>query len=68
MLGPIARGGSSSGKGIRESQAESMYSSAARGRRQGLTVAPSSGKGTSTGPGEIPECPHCHKLHSGICR
>ena len=41
-------GGSSSGKRIRESQAESMYRFAARGRRQGPTVAPSSGRGTST--------------------
>ena len=57
----FARGGSSSGKRIRESQAELVYSSVARGRRQGPTVAPSLGKGTSTGQGEIPECPHCHK-------
>ena len=64
----FARGGSSSGKRIRESQAKSVYSSIARRRRQGLTVAPSSGKGTSTGQGEIPECPHCHKRHSGICK
>ena len=63
----FAKGGSSSGKRIRESRAESMYSSAARGRRQGPIVAPSSSKGTSTGQGEIPECPHCHKQHSGIC-
>ena len=45
----FARGGSSSGKRIREFQAESLYSSAARGRRQGPTVAPSSGRVTSTG-------------------
>ena len=64
----FSRGGSSSGKRVRESQAESMYSSIARGRRQGPTVAPSSGKGTSTGQGEILECPHCHKRHFGICR
>ena len=55
------RGGSSSGKRMRESQAESMYSSATKGRRQRPTVAPSSGRGTSTGQGEIPECPLCHK-------
>ena len=57
----FARGGTSSGKRIIESQAESVYSSATRGRRQGPTVAPSSNRGTSTGQGEILECPHCHK-------
>ena len=62
----LARGGSSLGKRIIESQAESMYSSAARGRRRGPTVAPSSDRGTSTRQGEIPECPHFHKQHSGI--
>ena len=62
----LTRGGSSSGKRIRESQAESMYSSAARGRRRGLTIAPSSDRGTSIGQGEIPKCPHFHKRHSGI--
>ena len=45
-----------------------MYSSAARGRIQGIIVAPSSGRGTSIGQGEILECPHCHKQHLGICR
>ena len=64
----FARGGSSSSKRIRESRAELVYSSAARGRGQGPTVAPSSGRSTSTGKGEILECPHCHKRHSGICR
>ena len=63
----FAREGSSSGKIIRESQTESMYSSAARGRRQVPIVAPSFGRGISTGQGEILECPHCHKQHSGIC-
>ena len=62
------RGGSSSDKRIRESQVESVYSSTAKGRRQGPTVTPSSGRGTSTGQGEIPECLHCHKRHSGISR
>ena len=38
----FAREGSSSGKIIRESQTESMYSSAARRRRQVPIVAPSS--------------------------
>ena len=50
----FARGGSSSSKRIKESQAESVYSPTARGRRQGPTIAPSSGKGSSTGQGEIP--------------
>ena len=59
----FARGGSSSGKRIRESQAESMYSSTIRGRRQGPIVAPSSNRGTLIGQGEIPECPHFHKRH-----
>ena len=44
----FARGGSSSGKRIKESQDELVYSFAVRGRRQGLTVAPSFGRGTST--------------------
>ena len=64
----FTREGSSLGKRIRESQSELVYNSAARGRRQGLTVAPSSGRGTSIGQGEIPECPYCHKQHSSICR
>ena len=62
----FVRGGSSSGKRIKESQAKSVYSSAAMGRRQGSTVAPSSGRSTSTGQGEIPECSHFHKRHSSI--
>ena len=64
----FARGGSSLGKRIRESQAETVYSSAAMGRRQRPIVAPSSCRCTSTGQGEIPECPRCHKRHSGICK
>ena len=57
----FAKGGFSSSKRMRESQTELVYSSAARGRRQGPTVALSFGKGTSIGQGEIPKCPHCHK-------
>ena len=57
----FAKGGTSSGKIIKESQVESVYSSAAKGRRQGIIVEPSFGRGTSTGQGEILECPHCHK-------
>ena len=40
---------SSSGKRARESQAQSEYSSATRGRRQGSNVAPSTGRGASIG-------------------
>ena len=54
---------SSSGKRARESPAQSEYSSATRGRRQGSNVAPSTGRGASVGQGEIPECPHCHRRH-----
>ena len=64
----FAKGGSSSSKKIRESQAESMYSYDATERRQGPTIAPSSNIGTSTKQGEILECPHYLKRHSGICR
>ena len=59
---------SSSGKRAWESPVQSKYSSAMRGRRQGSNVAPSSGRGASIGQGEIPECPHCHKRHLGVCR
>ena len=59
---------SSSGKRARESQAQSEYSSATRGRRQGSNVAPSTGRGASVGQGEIPECPHRHKRHLGVFR
>ena len=64
----FAREGSSSVKRIRESQAESVYNSATRGRRQGLIIAPSSSRGTSTRQGEILKCPYFHERHSGICR
>ena len=64
----FSRGGFSSGKRIRESQVESVHSTPTRGRRQGPTIAPSSSRGTSSEQGEISECPHCHKQHSGICR
>ena len=58
----FSRGGpSSSGKKARESPAKSVYSLAIRGRRQGLNVAPSFGRGASTGQGETLECPHCHR-------
>ena len=57
----------SSGKRARESLAQSKYSSAKRGRRQGSNVTPSTGKGL-VGQGEIPECPHCHRRHLAVCR
>ena len=59
---------SSSGKRARESQTESVHSSATRGRRQGNIVVPSTGRGASAGPGETLECPHCHRQHLGVCR
>ena len=59
---------SSSGKRARESSAQSEYSSATRGRRQGSNVAPSSSRGASVGRGEIPKCPHYHRRHLGVCK
>ena len=59
---------SSSGKRARESPEQSEHSAATRGRRQGSNVAPSTGRGASVGHGEIPECPHCHRRHLGVCR
>ena len=56
------------GKRARESPTEPEYSSAMRGRRQESNVAPSIGTGASVGQGEIPECPHCHRRHLGVCR
>ena len=45
-----------------------VHSFATRGRRQGNTVVPSTGRGASAGPGETPECPHCHRQHLGVCK
>ena len=59
---------SSSRKRAKESQAKSVQGSATRGRRQVSTVVPSSGRGASIGQGEVPECPHCHRQHLGVCR
>ena len=59
---------SSSRKIARESPAQSEYSSATRGRRQGSNVASSFGRGASVGQEEIPECPHCYRRHLGVCR
>ena len=65
----ISRGASSSsGKRARESQDELVQGFSTRGRRQGSTVVPSSGRGVSTGQGEVPEFPHCHRRHLGVCR
>ena len=30
-------------------------------------MVPSSGKGVSTGQGEVPKCPHFHRRHLGVC-
>ena len=63
----LSRGGSSSsGKRARESQDVLVQGLATQGRRQGSTVVPSSGRGVSTGQGEVPECPHFHKRHLGV--
>ena len=65
----LSRGAlSSSGKRVRESPTQSEYIFATRGRRQGFNVTPSTGRGTSVRQGEIPECPHCHRRHLGVCR
>ena len=58
----LSRGASSSsGKRAKESKTDLVHSSAIRERRQGNTVVPSTGRGASAGPGETPECPHCHR-------
>ena len=57
---------SSSSKRARESQVELVHGSATRGRRQGSIVVPSLGRGVSTGKGEVPECPHCHRQHLSV--
>ena len=59
---------SSSSKRARDVQSESVQGSAIRGRRQGIIVVSSAGRGASVGQGEIPECTHCHRRHSGVCR
>ena len=65
----FSRGASSSlGKGARESLVQSEYSSATRGRRQRSNVARSTGRGASIRRGEIPECPHFHRRHLGVCK
>ena len=65
----FSRGASSSSdKRSRESQAKSVQVSTTRGRRQGSTVVPSSGRGASTRQGEVLQCPHFHRQHLGVCR
>ena len=65
----LSRGASSSSrKRAKESQTELVHSSATKGRRQGNTIVPSTGRGASAGPGETPECPHYHRRHLGVCR
>ena len=54
---------SSSAKRAGESLAQSEYSFAMKGRRQGSNVAHSTGRGASVGQGEIPKCPHFHRRH-----
>ena len=64
----LSRGvSSSSSKRARESQIESVHSSTIRGRKQGNTVVPSTGRGALAGPRETPECPHCHRRLLGVC-
>ena len=64
----FSKGTSSSGKRARDIQVESVRGSATRGRRQGGTTVSSAGRGASVEQGEIPECSHCHRWHSGVCR
>ena len=65
----FSKGASSfSGKRVRESQAESVYNSTTKGRRQGPSIALSTGRGASVRPGEASECSHCHQRHLGVCR
>ena len=64
----FSRGGSSSGKRLRESQVDSVRGPATRGRRQGPTMTQSSSRGISAGQEKNHVCPHCHNYHNGICR
>ena len=59
---------SSSGKRAKESPAQLEYSSTTRGTRRRSNATPSSGRGAFVGHGEIPECPHFHRRHLGVCR
>ena len=65
----FSKGASSfSGKRARDVQVASVQGPATRGRRQGGTVVSSVGRGALVGHGEIPECTHCHRRHSGVYR
>ena len=65
----FSKGASSfSGKRARDVQAKSVQGSATRGRRQGGTTVSSVGRGVSVGQGEILECTHFHRRHSGVYR
>ena len=58
----LSRGAfSSSVKRAKESYIESVHNTTTRGRRQGNTVVPSTGRGASAGLRETPKCPHCHQ-------
>ena len=57
---------SSSGKRARDVQAESVQGSATIGRKQGGSAVSSASRGASVGRGEIPECTHYHRRHSGV--
>ena len=45
-----------------------MQGFATRERRQGSTLVSSIGRDMSTGQEEVPECPHCHRQHLGVCK
>ena len=64
----FSKGSSSSGKRSRESQVESVHSSATRGRRQRPIMTSGSGRGNSTRQEERIKCPHCHKHHPSTCK
>ena len=64
----FSKGSSFSSKRTTESQVELVHSATTKGRRKGLTMTSSSGRGTPTGEEERIECLYCHKHHFGTCR
>ena len=64
----FSKGGPSIGKRTREYQVESAHSSVTKGRRLGLTTTSGTYRRISIEQGEILECTHWHKRHSGNCR
>ena len=64
----FSRGSSSFGKRTRDSQIESVYGYATRGRRQGPTMTPGFVRGISIRQEERIECPHYHKHRFGTYR